>query len=82
MSHFYTITSNTRNWLINPAVSPGRANFLVNSWLDLYETWQRVKLPLDQQSSVLWYKYDEPFLYNSIKHKEMCIKSGSVAHCI
>ncbi len=47
------------------AASPGRANFLTESFMDLLETWQRVELPLDQQSSVIWYKADEPFLYNN-----------------
>ena len=75
---FLYITSNTRICLINLAVSCGRANFLKNGWLDLYEAWQRVKLPAVQKYRVIWYKSDEPFFYNHIKHKEMSNKSGSV----
>ena len=65
MSHFFTITSNTRKYLINPAASPGRANFLKNGLIDLYETWQKVKLPLDQQSSLIWHKSDKQFFLQS-----------------
>ena len=78
MSHFSTISSNARKCLINLAVSPGRANFLKNSLIDLYENGQSVKLPLDKQSSAIGYKSDEPFFYNYIKYKEISNKSGSV----
>ena len=62
---------------MNPAVSPERAKFLKNSLTNLYETWQRLRLSLDQQSNVTWHKSDETFIYNHITHKKISNKSSS-----
>ncbi len=55
-----------------------QGQFFRKRLLDLYEAWQRVELHIALQSSVIWYKSDEPLFYNHIKDKYMSNKSGSV----